>query len=120
MLTGAKKGQPKPWAGAFSACPDSRRRSFSQTCSMWPRHCATGVQAYLACGRSVCRRDGGASWENLPSREGSTRPHDLSQKWKGKSDFKDWIDLVSLVVHILKSGQEQEMGREVGGKVAGD
>lgn len=41
-----------------------------------------------------------------------SRPHDLSQKWKGKRDFEDWIDLVFSVVHILKSGQEQGMGRE--------
>lgn len=108
MLIDAKKGQPTPWAGAFSACPASLRRPCSPTCSTWPRRCAAGVQACLACEPSVCRGDREASWETLPS-----SPHDLSQKWKGKYDFEDWIDLVFSVVHILKSGQEQGMGRDV-------
>lgn len=31
---------------------------------------------------------------------------------KGRVVFEDWIDLVFSVVHILKSGQDQGMGRE--------
>lgn len=47
MLTEAKKGQPKRWAGTFCACPASLRQCFSPTCSTWPRRCAIGVQACL-------------------------------------------------------------------------